>query len=392
MFPIPPAAIFAASHVVALAALPAQESIRVTPNRFYDVQAHRGGRGNTVENTLPSFAWGLIDGATTLELDNGITKDGYVVVWHDEEVTPEKCLDTFPAFPNDPDFPYIGKFIANLTLAQLKTLDCGSKRQDNYRPYYFPLQLTDTATGPGNTSTPWLAGLDLSAFPGPGLDQKVAQAAKYIRADVLSPAAVSDYSPVNDPKALGFIPFTTKAMVDEAHGLGAKSEATNRGLSYFMIGSLGVLTATAAKSTVTEFLSTMSASADVLALAKVEIELASIPEGKNVILKWRGKPVFIRHRTQEEIEEARNTDWKALRDPESDESRTKKPEWLVMLGVCTHLGCVPIGEAGDYGGWFCPCHGSHYDISGRIRKGPAPLNLEIPQHDFNDAEGKLVVG
>ncbi|PSS37118.1 hypothetical protein PHLCEN_2v991 [Hermanssonia centrifuga] len=178
MFPIPPAAIFAASHVVALAALPAQESIRVTPNRFYDVQ------------------------------------DGYVVVWHDEEVTPEKCLDTFPAFPNDPDFPYIGKFIANLTLAQLKTLDCGSKRQDNYRP--------DTATGPGNTSTPWLAGLDLSAFPGPGLDQKVAQAAKYIRADVLSPAAVSDFSPVNDPKALGFIPFTTKAMVDEAHGLGVE--------------------------------------------------------------------------------------------------------------------------------------------------------------------------
>ncbi len=139
--------------------------------------------------------------------------------------------------------------------------------------------------------------------------------------------------------------------VPDFSGYQAKSEATNRGLSYFMIGSLGVLTATAAKSTVTEFLSTMSASADVLALAKVEIELASIPEGKNVILKWRGKPVFIRHRTQEEIEEARNTDWKALRDPESDESRTKKPEWLVMLGVCTHLGCVPIGEAGDYGGW-----------------------------------------
>lgn len=148
-----------------------------------------------------------------------------------------------------------------------------------------------------------------------------------------------------------------------------------------MIGSMGVLTATTAKTTVTEFLSTMAASADVLALAKVEVELGSIPEGKNVIIKWRGKPVFIRHRTQEEIEEARNTDWKSLRDPESDEARVKKPEWLVMLGVCTHLGCVPIGEAGDYGGWyvlclllhnlvthtllpprFCPCHGSHYDI------------------------------
>ena len=131
----------------------------------------------------------------------------------------------------------------------------------------------------------------------------------------------------------------------------AKDPSTNRALSYFMIGSLGVLSASAAKSTVTEFLATMSASADVLALAKVEVELASIPEGKNVIIKWRGKPVFIRHRTQDEISEATSTDWKTLRDPESDESRTKKPEWLVMLGVCTHLGCVPIGEAGDYGGW-----------------------------------------
>ncbi|KAI0044384.1 ubiquinol-cytochrome c reductase iron-sulfur subunit [Auriscalpium vulgare] len=172
----------------------------------------------------------------------------------------------------------------------------------------------------------------------------------------------------------------------------ASSDSTNRALSYFMIGSMGVLSASVAKSTVTEFLMTMSASADVLALAKVEVELGSIPEGKNVIIKWRGKPVFIRHRTPDEIEEARQVDWKSLRDPESDEARVKKPEWLVMLGVCTHLGCVPIGEAGDYGGWFCPCHGSHYDISGRARKGPAPLNLEVPAHDFNDAEGKLVIG
>ena len=131
----------------------------------------------------------------------------------------------------------------------------------------------------------------------------------------------------------------------------AKDKNSNRALSYFMIGSMGVLSASLAKSTVTEFLGTLSASADVLALAKVEVELANIPEGKNVIIKWRGKPVFIRHRTQDEIDEARNTEWKGLRDPESDETRTKKPEWLVMLGICTHLGCVPIGEAGDYGGW-----------------------------------------
>jgi ubiquinol-cytochrome c reductase iron-sulfur subunit len=159
-----------------------------------------------------------------------------------------------------------------------------------------------------------------------------------------------------------------------------------------MIGSMGVLSASVAKSSITVFLGSMSASADVLALAKVEVELASIPEGKNAVIKWRGKPVFIRHRTQGEIDEARQVDWKSLRDPQTDDSRVKKPEWLVMLGVCTHLGCVPIGESGDFGGWFCPCHGSHYDISGRIRKGPAPLNLEVPVHDFNEAEGKLIIG
>lgn len=129
-----------------------------------------------------------------------------------------------------------------------------------------------------------------------------------------------------------------------------------------MVGTLGVLSASVAKSTVTGFLETMAASADVLALAKSEVDMSAIPEGKNVVIKWRGKPVFIRHRTQDEIAEARATDWKTFRDPQSDEDRVKKPEWLVMLGVCTHLGCVPIGEAGDYGGWFCPCHGSHYDI------------------------------
>ena len=132
----------------------------------------------------------------------------------------------------------------------------------------------------------------------------------------------------------------------------APSASGNRALSYFMIGTMGVLSASVAKSSVAEFLGTMSASADVLALAKVEVELASIPEGKNAIIKWRGKPVFIRHRTQEEIDEARHVDWKALRDPQPDDDRVKKPEWLVMLGVCTHLGCVPIGESGDYGGWW----------------------------------------
>ncbi|KAF7306602.1 Cytochrome b-c1 complex subunit Rieske, mitochondrial [Mycena indigotica] len=172
----------------------------------------------------------------------------------------------------------------------------------------------------------------------------------------------------------------------------ANDNDSNRALSYFMVGTLGLVSASVAKSSVTEFLKTMSASADVLALAKVEIDLNTIPEGKNVVIKWRGKPVFIRHRTQSEIDEAREVNWQSLRDPESDDMRVKKPEWLIMLGVCTHLGCVPIGEAGDYGGWFCPCHGSHYDISGRARKGPAPLNLEIPTYEFNEAEGKVIIG
>ncbi|KAK3318985.1 Rieske [2Fe-2S] iron-sulfur domain-containing protein [Apodospora peruviana] len=169
------------------------------------------------------------------------------------------------------------------------------------------------------------------------------------------------------------------------------SSNRNQLISYFMVGTMGAISAAGAKSTITEFLKNMSASADVLAMAKVEVDLATIPEGKNVIIKWRGKPVFVRHRTQAEIDEANSINVSSLRDPQADEDRVQKPEWLVMLGVCTHLGCVPIGEAGDYGGWFCPCHGSHYDISGRIRKGPAPLNLEIPQYEFPE-ENTLVIG
>ncbi|RJE18788.1 hypothetical protein PHISCL_08878 [Aspergillus sclerotialis] len=170
-----------------------------------------------------------------------------------------------------------------------------------------------------------------------------------------------------------------------------KSARSNQVFSYFMAGSLGLASAVGAKATVQDFLVNMSASADVLAQAKVEVAIDAIPEGKNVIIKWRGKPVFIRHRTQDEIKEANEIEWQNLRDPQPDEDRIQKPEWLVMLGVCTHLGCVPIGEAGDYGGWFCPCHGSHYDISGRIRKGPAPLNLEVPQYSFPSDE-VLVIG
>ncbi|RDL39950.1 Cytochrome b-c1 complex subunit Rieske, mitochondrial [Venustampulla echinocandica] len=170
-----------------------------------------------------------------------------------------------------------------------------------------------------------------------------------------------------------------------------KGPNRNLAMQYFMVGTMGALTAAGAKATVNDFLVNMSASADVLAMAKVEVDLSAIPEGKNVLIKWRGKPVFIRHRTQDEIKQAESVKLEILRDPQADSDRVKKPEWLIMVGVCTHLGCVPIGEAGDYGGWFCPCHGSHYDISGRIRKGPAPLNLEIPEYDFPE-EQSLVIG
>ncbi|KAI9617519.1 hypothetical protein H4Q26_012815 [Puccinia striiformis f. sp. tritici PST-130] len=190
------------------------------------------------------------------------------------------------------------------------------------------------------------------------------------------------------PKTSGTATYQDTREVPNYSSYKTVSEDTGRVFSYLMVGSMGLVTASGAKSLVSDFLTNLSASADVLALAKVEIDLANIPEGKNVIIKWRGKPVFIRHRTPAEIDEANSVDISSLRDPQTDSDRAKRPEWLVMLGVCTHLGCVPIGEAGDFGGWYCPCHGSHYDISGRARRGPAPLNLEVPAYDFNDEEGK----
>lgn len=157
-----------------------------------------------------------------------------------------------------------------------------------------------------------------------------------------------------------------------------------------MVGG-GVIGIHAVKNAVGGLLSTMSASADVLAMAKIEVDLSGIPEGKNMIMKWQGKPLFVRHRSGNEIEEVRSVDVTSLRDPQHDHERVVRDQWLVVIGVCTHLGCVPISNQGDYGGYFCPCHGSHYDASGRIRKGPAPANLEVPAHEFQTDE-LLVVG
>ncbi len=135
------------------------------------------------------------------------------------------------------------------------------------------------------------------------------------------------------------------------------------------------------------FVDSMNPAKDTLALSSTEVDLTPIAVGQAITVMWRGKPVFIRHRTAAEISAAETVDLGQLIDKQTDEERVEKPEWLVLVGICTHLGCVPVGQKtgearGDFGGWFCPCHGSHYDTSGRIRKGPAPKNLNVPPYAF----------
>ena len=144
----------------------------------------------------------------------------------------------------------------------------------------------------------------------------------------------------------------------------------------YAVGAVGV------GATVWPLIDQMNPDASVKALASTEVDISNVEKGQSITVLWRGKPVFIRRRTDEEIAKARNVNLQDLKHPEKDEDRAKDPEWLVMLGVCTHLGCVPLGDKGEYGGWFCPCHGSHYDTSGRIRKGPAPTNMEVPKYEF----------
>ncbi len=165
-------------------------------------------------------------------------------------------------------------------------------------------------------------------------------------------------------------------------------EPTRRDFLYIATGAVA---AVGAGSVAWPLIHQMNPDASTLALASTEVDLAALPEGGIMTVKWRGKPVFVRHRTKKEIDEAQATPLAQLPDPQKDADRVKKPEWLVVLGVCTHLGCVPLGHSGDYDGWFCPCHGSHYDTSGRIRKGPAPRNLEVPQYQFV-ADTKVRIG
>ncbi len=178
-------------------------------------------------------------------------------------------------------------------------------------------------------------------------------------------------------------------------------EATRRDFLYIATGAAGAVAVGAA---VWPLVDQMNPSADVLALAELEVDVGGVEEGTQITVKWRGKPVFVRHRNAKDIELARAVPLSDLKDPLSrnanhmgapatDENRAigENGEFLVMMGVCTHLGCVPLGNgAGDYDGWFCPCHGSHYDSAGRIRKGPAPRNLYIPELTFDGTSLKLI--
>ena len=176
---------------------------------------------------------------------------------------------------------------------------------------------------------------------------------------------------------------------------------TRRDFLYYATAGTGAVVAGAA---VWPLVNQMNASADVKALASIYVDISGVEPGTQLTVKWRGKPVFIRRRTSDEIDAGRAVDVTTLIDQSaenankpgadaSDENRTLDDagEWLVMMGVCTHLGCVPLGDAGEFGGWFCPCHGSHYDTAGRIRKGPAPRNLDIPVAQFTD-ESTILLG
>lgn len=165
-------------------------------------------------------------------------------------------------------------------------------------------------------------------------------------------------------------------------------KVTRRDFIHVLTGSVGAVAGAVA---VWPLIDQMNPSADVLALSTTEVDLSQIEVGQTIKVVWRKQPVFVRHRTAEEIAEARAVPLDELRDPQTDQSRVERPDWLIMVAICTHLGCIPIGERGDYGGWFCPCHGSHYDTSGRIRKGPAPKNLEVPPYVF-EGDDKVIIG
>jgi len=161
----------------------------------------------------------------------------------------------------------------------------------------------------------------------------------------------------------------------------------------FLFIATGTVAAVGAASTLVPLISQMNPDASTIAAgAPIEVDLAPVAEGQAIKVFWRGKPIYINHRTKKEIDEAKNVDINSLPDPQTDAQRTKQghEQWLVVIGICTHLGCVPLDHQGDYDGFFCPCHGSQYDSSGRIRRGPAPANLAIPPYEFvSDSKVKI---
>lgn len=178
---------------------------------------------------------------------------------------------------------------------------------------------------------------------------------------------------------------------NEHHHIRFPPGTDGRPFAYFVVTGGRFLYASAIRLFVIKLLVSLSAAADTLALGSLEVDLSTLDEGSIVQVKWRGKPVFIKHRTADEIAVEAAVDMKDLRDAQSDLERVVDPKFLVVIGICTHLGCVPIPNAGDFNGWFCPCHGSHYDLSGRIRKGPAPTNLEVPEYRFVE-DKKIIIG
>ncbi len=168
-------------------------------------------------------------------------------------------------------------------------------------------------------------------------------------------------------------------MNTKADSSESRPEPSRRDILYVATGAAA---AVAVGGVVWPLIAQMNPDASTRALASTEVDLAAVPAGQIITVKWRGKPVFVRHRTADEIKAAEGVDLKELPDPQPDNARVKKPEWLVVVGVCTHLGCIPTGKEGEFNGWFCPCHGSTYDVSGRIRSGPAPSNLEVPDYAF----------
>jgi ubiquinol-cytochrome c reductase iron-sulfur subunit len=161
----------------------------------------------------------------------------------------------------------------------------------------------------------------------------------------------------------------------------------------FMVLTASSMTAVGAACAVWPLVDSLNPSADVLALSSIEVDISAVAPGQSKTVQWRGKPVFIKNRTAEEVAEANNVKLDGLIDPETDDMRVKKghENWLVTIGICTHLGCVPLEGQGEYKGWFCPCHGSVYDTSGRVRRGPAPLNLEVPPYEFI-SDTKIKIG